>query len=361
MAPRNETEDYDCGGVMAPMTDDYNQLNKSQSTVWKFAKPLFARALENLSLPDAKSFRVADLGCATGGNSVAPLSFVSSQVGQVDPKCALEVFMGDLPPNAWSSVVETVTPEKITEEDDRASNTYVYMIGRTFYECCAPAASLDLSYSLVAVHWMESYAGDIPTGLYATDPVQNSDSTLLQAWQEAGARDFMKFTQARYKELKVGGRFIGAVACPKENGDMPWSKVAIPIYRALQAKFDNAEALASCVLPCCYRTEADVRAGFNTAGWELEACEFHQTKDPVRESLEQGELSPMEYARAVIKSFKAVCHPTCIGSLSKYMPLSNAEELLAAAYQDSLQDIAADPELYNLDVSFWYVMAKKAF
>lgn len=360
MPPRNDAEDS--GGVMAPMTDDYNQLNKAQSTVWKFAKPLFARALENLSLPDsAKSFRVADLGCATGGNSVAPLSFVSSQVAQAGPKCALEVFMGDLPQNAWSSVVATVTPEAITEEADRASNTYVYMVGRTFYESCAPAASLDLSYSLVAVHWMKSYAGNIPTGLYATDPVNNSDATLLQAWQQAGARDLLDFTQARYRELKVGGRFIGSVACPKENGDMPWAKVAIPVYRALQAKVDNAEALASCVLPCCYRTEADVRAGFNTDGWELEVCEFHQTKDPVRESLQRGELSPMEYARAVIKAFKAVVHPTCLGTLTRYMSRSSAEELLTEAYEHSLEDIAANPELYNLDVSFWYVMAKKTF
>jgi hypothetical protein len=73
-------------GVMEPMTSDYNKLNALQSTVWKFAHPLFAKAMDEIfgwrkkqsSNIVSSSFQVADFGCATGGNSVAPLSFVAS-------------------------------------------------------------------------------------------------------------------------------------------------------------------------------------------------------------------------------------------------------------------------------------------
>ena len=358
MTPRKDIEnESSTGGVMAPMTDNYNQFNQSQSTVWQYAKPLFSKAMLDYRM-SSDTFRVADLGCATGGNSVAPLSFVSSQLENGD--CSLEIFLGDLPENAWSSVVSTVTPKSISGKNkDRASNTFVYMVGRSFYESCAPAESLDLSYSLVAVHWMKSYAGDIATGMYATDPLHNSDPTLLKAWRDAGSRDFAEFTHARHRELKLGGRFIGAVACPKETGDFPWSKVGYVIYQALVSKKANTDELASCVLPCCWRTEADVRAGFDNKRWELEACEFHETKDPVREALERGEISSQKYGQSVVESFKAVNHQTCIGALKTTMGHTDAEALLNEAYGESVAVIAKDPKQYNLDVSFWYVLAKK--
>ena len=61
--------------------------------------------------------------------------------------------------------------------------------------------------------------------LDATDPIHNSEPALLQAWRDAGARDVADFLQAHHWELKVGGQFIGAISCLKNNGDYPWSKV----------------------------------------------------------------------------------------------------------------------------------------
>jgi hypothetical protein len=94
--------------------------------------------------------------------------------------------------------------------------------------------------------------------------------------------------------------------------------------------------------------------------WELEACEFHESKDPVRESLEKGEISPTEYAKTVVEAFKAVCHPTCLSALSKAMPKNKAALILEESYAESVNVVALDPERYNLDVSFWYVLARKS-
>ncbi|KAL7569027.1 hypothetical protein ACA910_021309 [Epithemia clementina (nom. ined.)] len=310
---------------------------------------------------------------------------------------SLEVFLGDLPSNPWGTLVDTVTPENIAtmssclynhhhlhlfprttaddEEDEEekttttisASNCFVYMTGRSFYECCAPTESLDLSFSMAAVHWMKSYAGDIPTGLYATDPLHNTDSKLLQAWKEAGAQDWMDFTQARYQELKVGGRFIGTVACPKTNGHFPGATVGRVVYDALLSRFPSSfpqRDLAACVLPSCGRSRDEVLAGFlnhqdSGCSWDVEVCEFHETKDPAREALDRGDITPTEYAKIVTKSFRAAAHPTILGALTKLLPVTEAERLLNQAYEDCLDVIAANPELYNLDVSFWYVMAQK--
>jgi hypothetical protein len=208
---------------------------------------------------------------------------------------------------------------------------------------------------------MKSYPCDIPSGLYATCPLHNIKPTSLQAWRDAGQQDFVDFCKARYNELNIGGYFIGTITCPKDNGDCPWSRVGIPIYHALQKALPHPDAAAACVLPCCWRTAADIRAGFSATEWDLQVCEFHQTKDPVRDSYERGEMTVLEYAQAVVEAFKAVCHPTCMTCLrqSTNLPADQVNELLNAAYQESVQVVATDPETYNLDVSFWYVLAKK--
>lgn len=383
----NQSNGSDDGGVMAPMTGDYNKLNQSQSTVWKYAQPMFQRVMTRYNDVPASSskncFRVADYGCATGGNSLSPLSFVAKHLPA--NYNTLEVFMVDLPNTAWNSVAETVTPKTIiADANNEEKNVFVNMVGRSFYDQCVPEETLDFNYSFVALHWMKSYPCDIPSGLYATDPIHNTDPVSLQTWRNAGQDDLLEFTNARYVELKPNGYFVGVIACPKRtsNGDYPWSKVGRIVYDSLTAELKSSliskdgddnegniekimkEFLAPCVLPCCWRTEDNVRDGFPSHQWIIDACEFHETKDPVRESLERGTITPIKYGQSVIDSFKAVCHPTCLNSLSSNINNNNntideAETLLHSAYKRSIPIIANDPQQYNLDVSFWYVLARK--
>lgn len=343
--------------VMSAMTSDYNDLNQSQSTVWQHVRPLLESIMDDQQ--EHTHFRVADLGCATGGNSLAPLRYIASRLS---PGSIYEVFLCDLPSNSWATLVSTVTPAALTSSPD---TTFVHLVGRTFYDACTPPNTLHLSYSLVAVHWMESHAGDLPDGLYATDALHVPDSAMLAAWRAAAARDWRRFVQARHRELQPGGRFLGVVACPKENGDCPWSRVGHVIYREMRQVVSHPDALAACVLPCSWRTKEEVRAGFTandddgSSEWEIETCVFHQTKDPVREELDQGKITAKEYGAAIVQSFRSVCHPTLVGVMSKYMPQSQAEEELEQAYVASIDDVAANPERLNLDVSFWYIVAKK--
>lgn len=155
------------------------------------------------------------------------------------------------------------------------------------------------------------------------------------------------------------------MAAPKENGDYPWSQVGKLLYDVLSTKVDEpSRDLATCVLPVSWRTEDEVRAGFisdNSANifGDVEMCEFHQTKDPIRTDLENGEITVDHYSKVVMDAFAAVCHLTCLNSMSKSMPRDQAAKILDASYKDCLEKIGADPGKYNLDVSFWYILAKK--
>ena len=102
----------------------------------------------------------------------------------------------------------------------------------------------------------------------------------------------------------------------------------------------------------------DLRAAM-VKGGTLRPVNFIKSKDPVREALERAELTPSEYARSVMESFKAVCHLTSVNSLAKGTSQQQAEQLLQDAYNDCLETIATAPEQYNLDVAFWYILATK--
>jgi hypothetical protein len=42
------------------------------------------------------------------------------------------------------------------------------------------------------------------------------------------------------------------------------------------------------------------------------------------------------------------------------MPKNKAALILEESYAESVNVVALDPERYNLDVSFWYVLARKS-
>lgn len=94
----------------------------------------------------------------------------------------------------------------------------------------------------------------------------------------------------------------------------------------------------------------------------LRFVNFMKQKDPERERLDCGEMTPIEYGTSVIESFKAVCHPTfltCLSKSSSSMDPAEVKRVLEEAYQECIESIAADPEQYNLDVAFWYILARK--
>ena len=184
----------------------------------------------------------------------------------------------------------------------------------------------------------------IATGLYATDPLHHSNPHAYQAWIDAGAADWKTLVQARYQELHVGGYFVCTVASAKAMGDYPWSRVGYLVYQGLcqgirRNNHHNSspiiiqmEDLSSCVLPCCWRTESQVRAGFDPKQWKVHVCDFYETQDPLHRALEpppphddkdqedavknkDNQLSAMDYAMSVVQAWKAVGHATLAQAL----------------------------------------------
>ena len=275
------------------MSDDYNENSRSQSSLWCLARELglFDEVLKGIprnGIPPCETkaeetkageslVRVVEFGCATGGNSLGPLAFISNNalVGHNNighhrnRKCnLLEILLVDRPENHWAIVAETVTPEAIVSHHranceegaesepeppenanpidididarfDPISMIRIRNVPKCFYETCAPEASVDVAYSFAATHWMKN-SPKLPSiecseeecpplvchAMFPTCLANNCNRKSLERWTVEAQNQLRAFAASRNRELRVGGRFLGSFCCLEEGqGSTPWSRL----------------------------------------------------------------------------------------------------------------------------------------
>mmetsp|Transcript_61083 Transcript_61083/g.145524 ORF Transcript_61083/g.145524 Transcript_61083/m.145524 type:complete len:407 (-) Transcript_61083:84-1304(-) len=397
---------------MLHMQDKYNEHSSSQRAVFEQAEPLFQQALHELSSRSAQNsgsvLRVADLGCSTGRNSIAPLQTVACHA-TASGYASMSVLLSDLPTTDWRTTALTVTPELLLSDcseqaggagvsasgspskkrrlpaaPERQSasgmcmGVFVHLCGRSFYEQVAPDGSLDLSYSLVATHWMSKNLGPVLSGCYATDPLHVPDAEVRGRWKALGAADWGTFVACRAKELAEGGKLIASVSAPHLNGDFPWSRAVHAFYMALQHELTRAPAeeqgqeeedgrlteaeLADFIVPSCIRDRAEVEAPFllPSAPFRVDALEFAVTKCVHREALRAGAITLQQYGSRIMDSVLAVIGPVFLSSLREGSTASGrGEKIMSKARVRAEEIVRSDPDTYHLAQPNWLLLATR--
>uniref|UniRef100_A0A0G4FQR7 Uncharacterized protein n=1 Tax=Chromera velia CCMP2878 TaxID=1169474 RepID=A0A0G4FQR7_9ALVE len=254
---------------MKAMSDDYNKKSRVQSGAWGSIQNLFAEATNRLKknglsegvYPASEGpLRIADYGCSTGGNSVAPLSFIVSQFMQKDVKTSgwqtaaskgFVIYLCDLHATDWRCTLSTVTREKILQEAHKAIQgevpssppLFVLAAPGSFYTPVVPPCTVDLAYCLVALHWLSSRPceeGASPgRGPYSGD-MRNTRPEVFAETCRIAANDWVTFLRHREKEMAPNGSFlILNVACPQRSGRFPWSDVSVVIKQAMLELADH--------------------------------------------------------------------------------------------------------------------------
>jgi len=380
--PKQTVRNLQIVGAMEAMGDDYNRHSRNQQAVWLQALPLFDEAAKGLIRPEKTHaqngwwFRVADMGCSTGGNSVTPLRFLWRRAQQQGAE-GMHVLLNDVLGTYWRETMQTVTPEALACARAPDGNNcerelaldpltvFVHAVGRSFYEKVAPPQSLDLAYSLVAVHWMSELLSPERFGCYATDPLHVPDTASLLQWRSLGARDWEQFLTARSVELVPGGKLVVVLACQKNDGDYPWSQVGYAFYSCLEelmqaGRLTEAE-LADYTLPCCWRSREDVEAPIQDkrVPFKIDRLEHRHTPCVSREALRRGEIDPDMYAVQIMDAFLAVGARPLLSILVCSRSQQEAETIVAEARELALPIVRGNPDKYQLDMSFWHLLATR--
>jgi indole-3-acetate O-methyltransferase len=195
-------------------------------------KPLLEREIcEHMSFDNLKGedgvFRVADLGCATGINT---LLVVDTIVRAVQTKCSsrsfevpeFQVYFADLPSNDFNSLLRSLPPhERLTDrahkkdEDERyfseppeTRSYFAAVISGTFYKRLFPSRSLHFCHTSSSLHWLSQ----VPNSVVDRSSPDWNGGAIHISTDDVGAaylsqfrKDFSAFLAARAEEMVPGG------------------------------------------------------------------------------------------------------------------------------------------------------------
>ncbi|CDP21471.1 unnamed protein product [Coffea canephora] len=179
------------------------------------------------NLAEAECIRVADLGCASGPNT---LLAVESIIDSINRECHnlnilklpnIQVFLNDLLSNDFNSIFKLLPSfyQKLEESYGRGSRScFIAAMPGSFYGRLFPDNSMHFIHSSYSLHWLSQ----VPSGLVTEEGLplnkgsiyigKTSPKSVHDAYLDQFDRDFTNFLSARADELVSGGHLFVTLA-----------------------------------------------------------------------------------------------------------------------------------------------------
>lgn len=191
----------------------YAENSYRQRYVFRVLQPLFGAAIENLTFPQEGPLRIADLGCATGTNTISDVDFVvktltnlcgnghNSNGGGSMPE--IQAYFSDLPSNDFNGLFNLL---------DRSGRLPYFVAGvpGSFYNVLFPRSNIHVCFSIMAVHWIS----EVPEAVaQKTSPLYNKGRVwinrgrqdIAEAYSKQAKEDLNDFIKCRAQEIAPGG------------------------------------------------------------------------------------------------------------------------------------------------------------
>ncbi|WP_175499920.1 MULTISPECIES: hypothetical protein [unclassified Streptomyces] len=333
-------------GAAGVMGRGYGRHSQVQQRAGDHGLPLLRRALAALPLPvGGEPLRVADLGAATGANSLDPMRVVVESVrrraGRDTP---VTVVHTDIPANDFDAMFATVlhTPGSYAHEPQ----VFALAEARSFYEPLFPPGELHLAWSAIAVHWLSGVPRPVPDHIYSAQ----ATGDVRRALEERSRADWEAFLTHRARELRSGGQLVVLGGAADDDG----SSGAEGLMAAADAVLDGMvrEGLVTpseytrMTIPTWNRTAAEflapLRSGPSAGDFRVEEHELVALPDLLLAELrDTGDVR--DFAGQVTGFFQAAFQPSLFSALDPGRgPL--AVHALGEAFASGMRTrVAADP------------------
>ncbi len=339
-------------GVMAS-DGYYAEHAATQREASSLGLDLVARAVADVDPPPlvagAAPWRIADLGCAQGHNSMPPMTAaVSSLRGRDgDEPADIEVIHTDLPDNDWATFFHNLDHDPGSYRRD-TTGTYPSVVGRSFYERLVPGASLSLAWTASTLHWLSRSPGPVADHFF----VQLSTDTGAQdRYRARSAQDWLDFLAARSVELRVSASLV-FVDVLMHDGVMGSEALFQTLEDALRASRSvgdlTAQEYEAVAYPTWFRSLDELRAPFGPAyvgpsGGTLELVTLTPVRlpDPMLPQL-RADGDAAGYAANQVGFLRGFLEPSFRTALGG-RPHADQDRILDAIFADATTRVAADP------------------
>ncbi|CAN1308112.1 Salicylate carboxymethyltransferase [Linum perenne] len=187
-----------------------------QQKVIAMSKPITEEAITRLitssSSSPIKTLSIADLGCASGPNTLLAISnliktiiTISSNLNWGNPP-EFQVFLNDLPGNDFNSIFTSLEQfrSQLKEEITAPCGVPGSVYGRLF-----PVESLHFVHSSYSLHWLSQ----VPEGVEEANKGRisvssGSDPSVVEAYCGQFEGDFVRFLRCRGLEMVKEGRMV---------------------------------------------------------------------------------------------------------------------------------------------------------
>ncbi|CAE8582358.1 unnamed protein product [Polarella glacialis] len=304
----------------------YNKHSGWQQAVQDSMFEHVIKSAQTCALPlpgSGKCWRIMDLGCSQGRNSMAPISAVLKEVRSRAPGLPGTVLHADLPDNDFSTLFHVLAGEGSytrTFED-----VYPAAIGRSYYNRLVPSAELHMLLAFVTLHWLPQAPDWGATAWNQWHPAVTTEA-LAECRQQA-AKDLLGFLEHRAVECVSGAKLILSMVATDSAGDAGSSVPALVddvLEQLVSEGLVSRSSVSQVSIPIYCRREQDLQAVLDLpqvrADFSVEAVQLNFVRHPVELQYEAGEVSWETVVDAIVGGVIAIWEPSLLA------PFRDAEQ-----------------------------------
>ncbi|KAL5995018.1 Gibberellic acid methyltransferase 2 [Asimina triloba] len=311
----------------------YAKNSEAPASAITLSKPLLIQAIHSMKLfHHEPSLRIADLGCATGYNTLATIDLVvdalRSRYTQLDHCTTMpefEAFFSDLPSNDFNSLFRSLP----SFQDSKKKHYYAAGVPGSFYHRLFPKAKLHMAVSLSALHWLSQIPEAVldhgsPAWNKGRAWIDGANKEVVEAYAKQSEEDLINFLRCRREEIVEGGVLFILMA-GRRGSQQPENQLGDPDSRAkhpFTSSMDQAwedllneglideEVRDTFNIPAYMRSTNEVNAAFEQCkGFEIQTLEYQRIVEHSREKQEEWIKDPTSYGRSKANLVRATLKP----------------------------------------------------
>uniref|UniRef100_A0A0C9S2E0 TSA: Wollemia nobilis Ref_Wollemi_Transcript_19770_1289 transcribed RNA sequence n=1 Tax=Wollemia nobilis TaxID=56998 RepID=A0A0C9S2E0_9CONI len=318
----------------------YALNSEAAASAIALSKPFLRKAINCMDLFFTESsLRIADLGCATGNNTLSTVDFVveslKSRYGSTSPPPEFEAFFSDLPSTDFNTLFRSLAPRLSSRKNERKRSYYAAGVPGSFYERLFPKGKLHVAISLSALHWMSR----IPDAVLNKNSrawnrgrawIDGASIEVVEAYAKQSDEDLKAFLRCRAEEIVSGGLLFLLMAGrpdsePLQNqlGD-PVSRAKHPFTDCMDQAWNDLvnegliheDTRDGFNIPAYMRSSKEIQQAFDHCNaFEIKCIEFRKVMEHSKTKQKQSLMDPVSYAKAKTNLVRATMGPMIVAHL----------------------------------------------
>ncbi|XP_068664367.1 gibberellic acid methyltransferase 2-like [Aristolochia californica] len=309
----------------------YAKNSEAPASAITLSKPFILGAIQSMNLfPGEPSLRIADLGCATGYNTLATVELVVENLShryrvECNREPEFEAFFSDLPSNDFNSLFRSLPPAY----EDKKQRYFAAGVPGSFYHRLFPKRKLHMALSFSALHWLSKVPEEVLDKRSAAWNkgrawIDGAKKEVVESYARQSEEDLKAFLRCRREEIVEGGVLFMLMA-GRPGSEKPENQLGDPDSRAkhpFTSSMDQAwqdllneglieeEKRDTFNIPAYMRSVNEVKKAFDEcAGFVIKTVEYRRLLEHSQEKQEEWIRDPVSYGRAKANMVRATLKP----------------------------------------------------